>query len=110
MACLLVKKHPELSSLIKGNAWQMRVWSWLFQVAFRRSPEINFESLELRILSQASFYEGQPQVKVLDIYEHTLKYFFIKGLIYGTFSPKIAHRVNAIYAQQMLMPLLTESV
>jgi len=109
MACLLVKKHPQLSSLIKGRAWQMRVWPWLFQIALRRSPSINFEDLEIKILSQASSYEAQSQVNIVNIYEQTLNYFFTKGLIYGTFSKDIARHVNAIHAQQKLAPLLNET-
>jgi glycosyltransferase involved in cell wall biosynthesis len=106
MACLLVKKHPQLSPLIKGRRWQMRVWLWMFQVALRKSSKIDFENLETKILSLASSYETQSQINIVNIYEHTLNYFFTKGLIYGTFSKNIARRVNAIYAQQMLMSLL----
>jgi len=109
MACLLVKKHPQLSSLIKGRAWQKRVWLWQFQIALQRSPLINFEHLEMKILSRASSYEAQPQSNIVNIYEQTLTYFFMKGLIYGTFSKGIAPRVNAIHAQQKLAPLLKET-
>jgi hypothetical protein len=110
MACLLVKKHPQLSSLIKGRGWQMGVWSWRFQAALRKSPKIKFENLEMKILSQASSYEAQAQINTDYLYLQTLKYFFTKGLIYGTFPKNIADRVNAFYAQQMLGPLLVEPV
>jgi glycosyltransferase involved in cell wall biosynthesis len=108
MACLLVKKHPQLSSLIKGRGWRMRVWSWLFQSAFRKSPKINFENMEIKILSQASSDEAQSQINTDNLYLQVLNYFFTKGLIYGTFSKDIARRVNAIYAQQKLAPLLID--
>jgi len=108
MACLLVKKHPQLSSLIKGRGWQRRVWLWRFQAALRKSSSINFKDLEMKILSRASTYEAQPQMNIINIYEQTLNYYFTKGLIYGTFSKNIADRVNAIYAQQKLGPLLTK--
>jgi glycosyltransferase involved in cell wall biosynthesis len=84
MACLLVKKHPQLSSLIKGRGWQMGVWSWRFQAALRKSPKIKFENLEMKILSQASSYEAQAQINTDYLYLQTLKYFFTKGLIYGS--------------------------
>jgi glycosyltransferase involved in cell wall biosynthesis len=109
MACLLVKKHPQLSSLIKGRRWQKRVWLWLFQAALRKSPKINFENLEIKILSRASSYEAQSQINTNNLYLQILNYFFTKGLIYGTFSKNIADRVNALYAQQKLMPLLKEA-
>ena len=62
----------------------------------------------MKILSRASTYEAQPQMNIINIYEQTLNYYFTKGLIYGTFSKNIADRVNAIYAQQKLGPLLTK--
>ena len=108
MACLLVKKHPQLSSLIKGRAWQNRVWWWLFQIVLRKPPLINMEHLEIKILSQASSYEAQSQINIINLYEQIMNYFFTKGLIYGTFSKGIAPRVNAIHAQQKLAPLLKE--
>lgn len=87
----------------------MRVWLWLFQSALRRSPKINFENMEIKILSLASSNEAQSQINTDNLYLQVLKYFFTKGLIYGTFSKKIACRVNAIYAQQKLGTLLKES-
>jgi glycosyltransferase involved in cell wall biosynthesis len=109
MACVLVKKHPELSSLIKGRGWQKRVWSWLFQTALHGKPKIHYESMEIKILSQASSYEAQPYTNIIYFYEHALNYFFTKGLIFGSFSKNIAQRVNSIYAQQKLTPLLNET-
>jgi hypothetical protein len=109
MACLLVKKHPELSSLIKGRTWQKRVWLWRFQVALHNTPKINYEGMEKEILSLASSYESQPQANIINFYEQTLNYFFTKGLIFGTFPQNIARRVNAIYALQKLAPLLKET-
>jgi len=109
MACLLVKKHPQISSLIIGRAWQKRVWWWQFQIALRKSPLINFEHLETKILSQASSYEAQSRVNTANFYKQILNYFFTKGVINGTFSKDIAHRVTAIYAQQKLAPLLKET-
>jgi len=106
MACLLVKKHPQLSTLIKGQKWQRRVWLWWFQAAFHKSSKINFEHLETKILCQTSSYEAQSQNNIINLYRQTLDYFFVKGLIYGTFSKDVAPRVNAIYAQQKLVPLL----
>jgi hypothetical protein len=109
MAYVLVKKHPQLSSLIKGPRWQKRVWSWLFQIGLHKSVSVNFEQLEIKTLSQASSYETHSQINMANIYEQTLNYFFMKGLIYGTFSKDVARRVNAIYAQQKLAPLLNET-
>ena len=109
MACLLVKKHPQISSLIIGRAWQKRVWWWQFQIALRKSPLINFEHLETKILSQASSYEAHSRVNTANFYKQILNYFFTKGVINGTFSKDIAHRVTAIYAQQKLAPLLKET-
>lgn len=109
MACLLVKKHPQISSLIIGRAWRTRVWWWQFQIAFRKSPPINFEHLETKILSQASSYEAQSRINTANFYKQVLNYFFTKGVINGTFSKDIAHHVTAIYAQQKLAPLLNET-
>jgi glycosyltransferase involved in cell wall biosynthesis len=106
MACTLVKKHPQLSSLIKGRRWNFRVWRWFFQAVFRKSPKANFENLEVRILSRVSSLESQPQANIVYLYEKTLQYFFSKGLIYGTYPKKIADRINAICAQRLLLPLL----
>jgi len=108
MACLLVKKHPQLSTLIKGQDWHKRVWLWQFQVALRKSHLISFEGLETQVLSRASSYEAETQINIINFYEQTLNYFFTKGLIDGTFSNEIACRVKAIYAQQKLAPLLTK--
>ncbi|MDP1624246.1 MAG: glycosyltransferase family 2 protein [bacterium] len=102
MACLLVKKHPQLSLLIKGRRWQMHAWLWLFQMIFLRPKVSSFEHLEAKILSLASSYEMQSQANTDYLYLQLLNYFFTKGLIHGTFSKNIAKRVNAIYAQQVL--------
>ena len=109
MACLLVKKHPQLSTLIMGLGWQKRVWLWRLQAALPKSSKINLENLEIKSLSLASSCEAQPQTNIVNIYEQTLNYFFIKGLIHGTFSPKVARLVNAVYAQEKLAPLLNGS-
>lgn len=109
MACMLVKKHPELSSFIKGRGWQHRVWSWLGHIAFHKPLKVNLEDLEMKILSRASTYEAHGQDDIVNIYEKTLNYYFTKGLIHGSFPKNIAGRVNAYYAQQMLGPLLLES-
>jgi len=106
MACLLVKKHPQISSLIIGRAWQTRVWRWQFQLALRKSPLINFEHLETKILSQASSYEAQSRINTANFYKQILNYFFTKGVIYGTFPKNIADRVNAVYVEEKLVPLL----
>jgi hypothetical protein len=106
MACLLVKKHPQISSLIIGRAWLTRVWWWQFQIALRKSPLINFEHLETKILSQASSYEALSRINNANFYNQVLNYFFTKGLINGTFPKNIVDRVNAVYAEEKLVPLL----
>lgn len=106
MACLLVKKHPQLSSLIKGRVWQIRLWSWQLQVTLRKTPITSVEQLEIKALSQASSYEATSQINTANYYRQILNYFFTKGLIHGTFSKDIAQHVTAIYAQQKLTPLL----
>ena len=108
MACLLVKKHPQLSSLIKGPKWQLRVWLWMIQTVIHKSPAINFEQLETKILSQVGSCEARPQINIDKLYIQTLNYFFTKGLITGTFPTNVADQVNAIYAQKKLVPLLKE--
>lgn len=108
MACLLVKKHPQLSTLIMGPGWQMRVWLWQFKTVFSSPLSIDLEHLETKILYLASFHEGKLLANTDYFYLQILNYFFIKGLIYGTFSSRIAPRVIAMYAQQKLSSLLKE--
>lgn len=106
MACLFVKKHPQLSSLIQGRGWKFRSRLWLMLTKLQRNRLLNIENLENQLLAIASTYETKEQAEIEYFYDELLSYFFVKGLIYGTFSKNTAHVVNKIHAQKKLLPLI----
>ena len=107
MGCILVRKHPDLGPIIKGEYWPLRKMLWKIKAYSRiQSPDC-VDRLEAQVLHLASAYETTPH-KLLDtLYVKTLNYFFRKGLIDGTFGEtELSRRVRSELAQKDLAPLL----
>jgi glycosyltransferase involved in cell wall biosynthesis len=109
MACLLVKKHPEMAHHVMGKSWPYRTFYWRLLSAIRNYPVESTAWLETETLHLLNAMEWSSH-KLLDIlYLKALNYFYYKGLIYGTFGEgtTLAGHVHAVYAHRILLPLLS---
>jgi glycosyltransferase involved in cell wall biosynthesis len=110
MACLLVKKHPELRKMILGERWLLRLL-WL-RVQGWRQPVMPYrvEWLERQALFRASAFEHvSSSGDAMHIYTQVLRYFYRKGIIEGMLKPPGAIRTLGVYAHKVLAPLLSGS-
>lgn len=85
MACLLVKKHPELSGLIKGNHWQLKNVLRATAGFPRLLSQKHTAELEQAILHHLSGFEWSSHEKLDSWYLQALNYFYQKGLLEGSF-------------------------
>ena len=106
MACTLISKHPETRNLIFGKNWrerilQLRVQSWLRKYG-------SAERLEAQALQLLSAYEWDPRPDLDFSYLDTLRYFFFKGLVHGTFGETApARNILDVYANKLLLPAIS---
>jgi len=108
MACLLVKKHPEIKTRIMGREWPYWQFRWRLAAPFWKTPMENAEHLEEECLHKLSAYEWEPRLNLDKLYLPALKYFFYKGLIHGTFGDgPVGSKILDRYAKRMLVPLLS---
>jgi hypothetical protein len=85
MACLLVKKHPELSGLIKGNHWLLKNVLRATAGFPRILSQKHIAELEQAILHHLSGFEWRSHEMLDSWYLQALNYFYQKGVLLGTF-------------------------
>jgi glycosyltransferase involved in cell wall biosynthesis len=108
MACVLVKKHPEMAHHVMGKSWPYRTLYWRLLSSLRNYPAESAAWLEAETLHLLNALEWSSH-KLLDpLYLKALNYFYYKGLIFGTFGEGsvLAKRVHGVYAHRILLPLL----
>ncbi|GAB4482083.1 MAG: hypothetical protein OHK0031_04460 [Anaerolineales bacterium] len=105
MACVLVKKHPELFPMIIGRNRKLQFALWRLQ-GIVQPTKVDLNAHEMQAISRASACEFFPQDKMITIYQHLLDYFYTKGIIFGTFPEKIALQISKVYARQKLRLIL----
>lgn len=106
MACILLKKHPELFPLIKSPRWTLRLAMWWVQLVMYnlcKRYTTNPEEIERQILSFISMYETEWNYDATGLYHRVLTYFYWKGLIYGSFQDKIARNLHSNCARQLAL-------
>lgn len=101
MACVLVKKHPELSGLIMGRSKKAQFWLWYLRALASRA-KFDLKNYEAQAIALASACEFLPSQDMARIYQHLLEYFYVKGLVYGTFPEKQALQISKVYARHKL--------
>jgi len=107
MACVLVKKYPEITHKIIGRRWPYQTYFWRMIGLFEDYSPKSAEWLENEVKHLLSAYEWTPSSMLDMLYLKVLNYFFYKGLIHGTFGEgDLSRRVNAVYAHRVLVPLL----
>lgn len=107
MACVLLKKHPEIEPVIIGRRWPLQKlwWSALARLG-SASPEAAAQ-LEKDVLHLLSRFEWAAHPMLDQAYLRTLNYFYYKGLIHGAFGDgKQGQRVLAVFAERALRPVL----
>ena len=92
MACHLLKKHPELGTIIRGDLWQLRLLRMLIlgcYYNYKRMRPVSFvDEMEKKALYKASEAENDFQNQNSALFFHLFRYFFLKGLLYGSNYPR----------------------
>lgn len=101
MACVLVRKHPELFTFIVGKNTKTRLLFLRLRTLMMRL-DINLQEYEKMAISQASASESLQQPDMARQYQRLLEYFYMKGIIYGMFPETIALKITKLYAQNQL--------
>lgn len=109
MACLLIDKHPEIKYKILGKRWRLRTLNWRLLAILNKYPPVNIQSLEDRAQYLSSSYEWMPHPLLNRLYMGILSYFYVKGLIYGSFGQtSLARHIHNVYTHRSLVPLLAK--
>ncbi|MCK4727196.1 MAG: hypothetical protein KAT29_15390, partial [Anaerolineales bacterium] len=107
MACVLIKKHPELKWGIYGKRWYLHYPQLLIASSLYSGPPDAANRLEAQNLHLLSSYEWEPHPMLDEVYITSLYYFFYKGLIHGTRGESpLGIRMCNVLAQRMLAPTL----
>ena len=80
---------------------------WLVLSKLQRNHQLKVENFESQLLALASSLETKEQSEIEYLYDGLLNYYFVKGLIFGTFSEQTARAVNKIHARKKLLPLIS---
>ncbi|MEM4655219.1 MAG: glycosyltransferase family 2 protein [Thermosphaera sp.] len=89
MACHLLKKHPELGTIIRGSSWHLHVVRisalgyYYRQIKHIRLPD----EIEKLVLYTASKAEYDLQTQNHELFSRLFRYFFLKGLLHGSKYP-----------------------
>jgi hypothetical protein len=111
MACILEEKHP---GALKNNAWVLKKFRLpihgLLEIRQKLGRKLRpAAQIELDALRIASFYEWQPNLFLDWLYLEILDYFWMKGLIQGSFrSDAASDLLIEWWANQRLQPKLDE--
>jgi len=108
MACLLVKKHPEISNLIKGKNWLTKTIlrgaigvPWIYS-------KVCADVLEQAVLHRLSEFEWNGHAMLDSLYLDVLNYFYQKGLVFGTFDEScLAKRIHGVYMMRLYHAIFT---
>jgi hypothetical protein len=107
MACVLLQKHPELSSIIRGNKWLLKTLAWQLRVYIQPHVPARRDWLETHMMHAASALEWQSHQLLDSLYIRLLSYFYSKGMIIGAFGEsERSERVQELFAGQTLVPLM----
>jgi GT2 family glycosyltransferase len=110
MACVLVKKHPEIREMIMGRGWQIRKLQFNTRSVLGRpqgggAAEIT-NMLENEMLHTLSLYEWTESFQLDRVYIEVLKYFYYKGLIEGTTEDAVQRqKILSECARKFLAPV-----
>ena len=106
-ACLFVSKHPQVRPLIAGNGWKFKATFWRLQAMVRDLPANLAQNLEIAVLQDLGAYEWCPHPRLDARYMTVFSYFFIKGMVTGTFGDTfLARKIIDHLALRRLSPLL----
>jgi hypothetical protein len=106
MACVLIRKHPELRSLIMGRSWRFRLLQWRILAQYRSPSSETVARLENQFLHWLSAHEWTPHPKLDLIYLTVLRYYYYKGLITGIFGEtSLANKITNNCSQKILLPV-----
>jgi glycosyltransferase involved in cell wall biosynthesis len=106
-ACLFVNKHPQVRPLITGKTWKLKARIWNLQALRRNLPPDIARHLEYSALQNLGEYEWGYHPRLDTFYMAAFSYFFIKGLIAGTFGETATARKMVDYlASRRLSPLV----
>ena len=104
MACHLLKKHPELATIIRGGSWQFRLLKMLvlgYYKQIRANPSV--DEIERRALFRASEAEHDLKNQHSELFTRLFRYFFLKGLLNGTNYPRKFVKYANIYLARSLL-------
>jgi glycosyltransferase involved in cell wall biosynthesis len=106
MAHLMMQKHPKTRRRILGRKWPLRIVKWQLMKPFHPNSMDTTQNLENQLLHFSSSFEWRAHPYLDDLYLKLLRYFFIKGLIYGMYGKRQeANIVNNLCAEELLVPL-----
>lgn len=106
-ACLFASKHPQVRSLIMGKAWNLKTTIWRLQALIQELPANLAKEVELAVLQNLGAYEWSYHPNLDSYYLTALSYFFVKGMIVGTFGEtSLARKIINALAHRRLAPLL----
>jgi glycosyltransferase involved in cell wall biosynthesis len=106
-AILFVGKHPQVRGLITGNAWNIKIALWRLRGTVKKLPDNLADAAESLILQNLGAYEWNSHPKLDSFYMTAFSYFFVKGMVLGTFGETSkAREVLNVLANRRLEPLL----
>jgi hypothetical protein len=95
MACILVKKHPELASLIYGKGLKLYLLKAKIKTLFLRKNQASVirevEQLDGKLLRLLNYYENQSHPLLDSLYVKSFQYYLFKGILEGN----IVHRQDS---------------
>ena len=106
-ACLFVSKHPQVRPLIMGNGWKLKTTFWRMRAMLRDLPANLAQELESAVLADLGGFEWRPHPRLDAFYMTAFSYFFVKGMVTGTFGDtSLARKIIDQLALRRLSPLL----